>query len=91
MNYIIAYDIEKQKARTKVSKKLEAFGVRVQLSVFDCEISKKELKTLKNEIENLINNNTDSIMFIHNCKSCEKKREFIGTPFIKKKISIIEI
>jgi len=42
MNYIIAYDIEKQKARTKVSKKLEAFGLRVQLSVFECEINKKE-------------------------------------------------
>jgi len=91
MNYIIAYDIEKQKARTKVSKKLEAFGLRVQLSVFECEINKKELKKLKDEIEELINSNSDSVMFIYNCKTCSEKRKYIGTPFIKKTISMLEI
>jgi CRISPR-associated protein Cas2 len=38
-NYLIVYDIEDDYARNRLSKYLESIGVRVQLSVFEVEIS----------------------------------------------------
>lgn len=44
MTYVISYDIESNKIRTKLAKLLEGYGVRIQYSVFECSLSDKRFK-----------------------------------------------
>ena len=45
--YVIAYDVTNDKRRRKVSELLEEWGVRVNFSVFECEIKRNALAQLK--------------------------------------------
>lgn len=75
MNYLIAYDIANDKKRKKLSDLLECYGVRVNYSVFECELSNTKLKKLLKEIEEneLCNKKLDSVRFYHICKNCIPK------------------
>lgn len=48
---IVAYDISNNKVRTKFSKFLTQYGVRVQFSVFEIENSKRVLDIVCNKVE----------------------------------------
>jgi CRISPR-associated protein Cas2 len=67
MYYIITYDIADDKQRKKLSDLLEGYGVRVNYSVFECELSQTQLKKLLLEIEeeNLLDKKVDSLRFYH--------------------------
>lgn len=65
MNFIITYDIQNDKRRKKISDELEAFGVRVNYSVFECQLNKTKLKKLKQKLEEIVNKKEDSLRFYH--------------------------
>lgn len=75
MNYLIAYDIQKNKLRKKLSTLLEKYGSRVNFSVFECTLSKTKLKQLLEEIkeQKLYDERFDSIRFYHICEHCVPK------------------
>ncbi len=73
MNYLVTYDIQNDKRRKKISDELEAFGSRVNYSVFECELNKTKLKKLKQKLEELIDKKEDSLRFYHICQSCVPK------------------
>ncbi len=73
MNFIITYDVQNDKRRKKISDELEAFGTRVNYSVFECQINKTKLKKLKLKLEEIANKEEDSIRFYHLCQSCIPK------------------
>ncbi|HWQ13976.1 MAG TPA: CRISPR-associated endonuclease Cas2 [Roseiflexaceae bacterium] len=58
---IISYDIVEDRRRTKVMKLLKGYGRRVQYSVFECDLSKKELEQVGRELRDIIDLNTDSV------------------------------
>lgn len=68
--YIIAYDISKNKARTKLSETLANYGLRKNKSVYECALSAKQLAIVKAAIEKLIDTKTDSVLLYPICKSC---------------------
>ena len=73
MKYLITYDIENNKRRKKVSDELEAYGYRVNFSVFECELNQTKFKKLKTKLDELINKKTDSLRFYHICENCIPK------------------
>ena len=73
MKYLITYDIENDKRRKKISDELEAFGYRVNYSVFECELNQTKLRKLKEKIEELVDVNYDSVRFYHICENCLPK------------------
>ena len=75
MKYVVAYDISNNKRRKKVSNLLETYGVRVNYSVFEIELSqtKKDKLIQKIELQKLINKKYDSLRFYHICQNCEAK------------------
>ena len=78
--YVISYDIAKDKTITKVAKLLENYGVRMQYSVFECDLDDKRFNELFSEIKKMdINANIDSIRFYKLCKNCEQGIKTIGT------------
>ena len=87
MRYIIAYDIENDRTRNKIAKILEGYGIRVQKSVFECKLTKRELSTLEKKFNELINTKTDSVLIQFLCEKCYAKRHFIGTRYDEKIIN----
>jgi CRISPR-associated protein Cas2 len=63
MLYIVVYDIPNDNRRTKVAKILEGYGNRVQLSVFECDITDSLLKELKKKLKKKVHENEDSVRF----------------------------
>ena len=73
MKYLITYDIENNKRRKKVSEELEAYGYRVNFSVFECELNKTKMEKLVEKLEELIDKKIDSLRFYHVCENCVPK------------------
>lgn len=91
MKYLVSYDIASDRIRNKVSKILEDYGVRLQYSIFECDLSKKELSVLHNKLELLIKTKTDSLMFFLLCEKCYDKKVFLGMEYSVRRISVLNI
>ena len=61
--FLIAYDISDPKRLVKTRKVLLGFGDPVQLSVFYCELTPREVVELKNKIADVINAKEDRVLF----------------------------
>lgn len=51
---LIIYDIENDRIRTKAVHILEAYGIRVQKSAFECHLNSKRIIALKNQLKKII-------------------------------------
>lgn len=63
MFYLVCYDIVSNTRRNKVSKLLEAYGLRVQKSVFECILDEKQYQALSKLLMRLVNKKEDQIRF----------------------------
>lgn len=78
----VLYDIQKDKARTKVSKLCEKAGIyRVQYSVFLGELNKTKRKELRTQIEDLIDKELDRVYIFPMCNEDFKSCELLGSAF----------
>ncbi len=75
--YLIAYDISNNKKRNKVAELLEQYGERINLSVFECMLTHKQVDELSEKLKQMIAK-TDSIKIYFICKSCYAKSRSIG-------------
>lgn len=83
MMVLIAYDINTetaagQKRLRKVAKHCENYGQRVQNSVFECLIDAAQLKTLKHQLTQMIDPQTDSLRFYYLGNRWRSRVEHIG-------------
>ena len=76
--YVVAYDICNNKKRRKISELLEEWGVRVNFSVFECELPVKALSSLKKSIEELIDPKSDSVLYYPLCLNCRSRIDAFG-------------
>lgn len=84
----ILYDIEDDKARTKVAKHCRQAGLyRVQLSCFLGEIDTHKLDTLQLQIESLINEDVDKVYIFPMNKVQLQQSILLGQAFDKKLIT----
>jgi len=68
MKVLITYDVSTvtskgRKRLRRIAKACENYGIRVQLSVFECVLSPDQWIFLKNELLNLFNKEEDSLRF----------------------------
>jgi CRISPR-associated protein Cas2 len=73
MLVIVSYDIQDDRVRTKLAKRLKDFGPRVQYSVFEADISTDELKKLTIVLKNVTLGEQDSIRLYRICKDCSRR------------------
>lgn len=71
--YVVAYDIEDDKKRNKVSKMLEKYGTRINYSVFECMFTEKQLATLQDKVGRLIYRGGDTVVYYPCCVNCYTK------------------
>lgn len=86
--FIVSYDIENDRIRTKFSKFLKQYGRRIQYSVFEIKNSKRILDNIKSEIDlryKKIFSNNDSVIIYGICDSCRNKIVRIGYPVQEEK------
>jgi len=79
------YDIKKDKARTKVAKLCKLAGLyRVQYSVFLGSLNENERDSLNLQIEELIDEETDSVYIFPMSKNELRQTVLLGQAFDKK-------
>ncbi len=79
MIYMICYDITNAKRLGKTAKILKNYGIRIQKSFFQCEISKDMLDKLSKDILSVIDVSKDKLYIYPLCNSCLKNVKFDGT------------
>ncbi len=62
--HLIAYDISDDRRLRRVAKVMEAYGDRLQYSVFICDLSGSELIAWRSDLEGLLNLQQDSVVVI---------------------------
>lgn len=83
MLMLIAYDISLADSSgstrlCKVAKLCQDYGVRVQYSIFECDITPDKWVILKNNLLNTYDPNTDSLRFYHLGSKWRRKVEHHG-------------
>ena len=51
--YVAVYDVSDDRERNRVAKILEGFGVRVQKSAFECQLTRGSVATLERKLKAL--------------------------------------
>jgi CRISPR-associated protein Cas2 len=71
---VVAYDISDDKRRTRLHKKLKAYGLAVQYSVFECLLNRDQIKQMKKMIQDHIKTTAgDRVRYYSLCESCRAR------------------
>ncbi|HZT88582.1 MAG TPA: CRISPR-associated endonuclease Cas2 [Stellaceae bacterium] len=80
--YIVAYDIGSPRRWRKVFRIMEGYGEWVQLSVFQCRLTRRRQIELKLALEELINHAEDHVIIIEVGPTAQRPRiESLGKAF----------
>ncbi|MGH8070596.1 MAG: CRISPR-associated endonuclease Cas2 [Candidatus Entotheonellia bacterium] len=75
---IIAYDVADDRRRYHICKALERYGVRIQYSLFELSITRKDLHKLIDHLSGLIDNRTDRLLLLELCGGCHAAARCFG-------------
>jgi CRISPR-associated protein Cas2 len=78
MLYLICYDIVNNRRRDKVAKLLEAYGLRIQKSVFECVLDEQQHQRLRQRLVKLLNQREDQIRLYPLSERCRRKIAILG-------------
>ncbi|MDR3050435.1 MAG: CRISPR-associated endonuclease Cas2 [Oscillospiraceae bacterium] len=82
MRIVVSYDISDDAIRRQVVKVCEAYGQRVQRSVFECALSKDQFTSLRKELDSARKGKgispSDSIRFYSLCAVCSAEVLVMG-------------
>lgn len=70
VTYMAAYDVSDDQRRARLAALLQAYGDRIQKSVFLLSVDADELNTITTKAENIMNANTDSLWVLRQCAGC---------------------
>ncbi len=88
MIYWVMYDVKNDRIRSKIAKACEKIGLyRVQYSVFLGTLERSHVDSLQLQIEDLINEKTDSVYIFPMSKDELKQTVLLGQAFDKKLIT----
>lgn len=84
MFLLISYDLENDRTRNALAHTLKDFGPRVQKSVFEADVSAKELEKLLTKLGKVKLGKEDSIRLYQLCAECVTKIRIWGRGKITK-------
>jgi CRISPR-associated protein Cas2 len=83
--FIVTYDIADQKRWRRVFKAMQGYGDWLQLSVFQCRLSRRRRQELETRLRGLVKNGEDHVLLIDvgSADRIELAVESIGKTFTK--------
>lgn len=81
LTYLISYDIAATRRRNRVLDLLRNYGMPVQRSVVECELTGNELDSLRAQLLRLIYPRDDQVRIYMLCQSCLARSERHGAEF----------
>jgi len=86
--YLVSYDISDNRLRSKIAKTLEGYGRRVQYSVFECRLSRKQYEAMYRKLLELMDREEEgSIRIYCLCTSCDQRTHVIGCDLLDPRVS----
>ena len=86
---VVAYDVSDDKRRAGITKLLEKYGVRVNLSVFECMFTPVQFLKIQEAIGQLICGREDTVIYYPLCMECfakivrlPKRKEYITNVYM---------
>jgi CRISPR-associated protein Cas2 len=70
LTYVIAYDISEDRRRAQVAAVLQAYGDRIQRSVFLCTAEPDRIAEIRSRVAGLNKPETDSVYVFRQCAAC---------------------
>lgn len=70
VTHLAAYDVSENQRRARLAALLQAFGDRIQKSVFLISVDVDELKFITKQAAVIIDEDSDSLWVLHQCVSC---------------------
>lgn len=77
---VVAYDIASNSRRSRLAGALQAWGYRIQESVFQISLEHEDLEELTEEMRSIIENTDDVVHVYRLCRSCRAGVKVLGTP-----------
>lgn len=78
VRFIVCYDVHDDRRRRKIAEALDAYGDRVQASVFELPIAPPLMDTCMREVMELLDQSHDRLAVYRLCASCNGKRIYAG-------------
>ncbi len=78
MLYLVAYDIRDSKRLRRVAKTCQDYGLRVEYSVFECDLAEEVFGQLWRELLAAMDPEEDAILAYRICGACVSKIESAG-------------
>lgn len=84
MRVVVSYDISDDKRRRRVVKVMESYGYRVQYSVFECDLTSKQLRQMQKELHpHVKGKEMDSVRFYPLPADAVGKIQVIGNDYAR--------
>lgn len=84
MFVVVSYDIVDDRRRERVFNALKDFGVKVQYSVFECDLKAKDVLRLQGRLGRLIKPDEDKVRFYFLCEACVPRVQVMGVGQVKR-------
>ncbi len=85
--YLVCYDIRDDKRLRRVAEVCCDFGVRLQFSVFECDLNAGERVQMEAELAEAMDQAKDQVLFVNlgpaQGRGAEAKIEALGQPYTK--------
>ncbi len=78
MNMVVAYDIADPRRLNRVAKVMKDFGVRVQKSIFEVEVSPAAFREMRQRTEAVMELAEDGVKYFPLCDRCADTLVAIG-------------
>ncbi len=78
MRHIVAYDIKDKTRLKKISQICLDYGIRIQYSVFEFDLSLEVAAEFLQEVTGIIDSAADKILVIPVCENCRKSIKQLG-------------
>ncbi len=81
--YLVCYDIREPRRWRKVFKTMKGYGDWLQLSVFQCRLSREKVLLLGDQLAGIVDDEEDHVLIIDlgPAESVKLRVEYIGKPF----------
>jgi len=78
MNMIVAYDIADIRRLARVAKIIKDYGIRVQKSIFEVDVTPKIFTEMKHRVDDTVMPEEDGVKYFPLCEKCAGTVEIIG-------------